>query len=191
MDMDTIGQREGDNLTAKTFDPTTFPNAGVTVGVGVDLGAQTATGLANMGVPSGIITTLTPYLTLKGSAAVSYLSSHPLTLSSADANTLSSAVLSSYFNAVGLAYSNKSDNFMFTDLPWQAQTVLADLWYNSGNLATSAPGLWTEMANGDWDSAYSNLENNYSNKDHALNQRAIADGDLLKQAIDNCSMPSS
>jgi GH24 family phage-related lysozyme (muramidase) len=189
IDKGVIAKHEGGDLpTAYTLSPTRWPNAGVTVGIGVDLGQQTAAGLSGMGVPQSLIDKLTPYMGLTGTSAQSYLNAHPLTLTSTEDSQLNNAVLSGYFNQLGANFNDAAPNFNLSDLPWQAQTVLADLSYNLGNLATAAPNLWDQMTNGDWSAAYNNLMN-FTNKDDVLKARAQADAALLKQAMDNCTLP--
>lgn len=189
VDKGVIAKHEGGDLTtAYTLSPTKWPNAGVTVGIGVDLGQQTAGGLSGMGVPQALVDKLSPYLGLTGTAAQSYLNAHPLTLTSTEDAALNDAVLSGYFNDLGSKFDDAAPDFNLSDLPWQAQTVLADLSYNLGDLATAAPNLWDQMTNGDWNAAYNNLMN-FTNEDDVLKARAQADGALLKQAIDNCTLP--
>ena len=112
VDKSIIAKHEGGDLpTAYTLSPTKWPNAGVTVGIGVDLGQQTAAGLSGMGVPQGLIDKLTPYLGLTGTSAQSYLNAHPLTLTSTEDSQLNNAVLSGYFNALGTQFDNAAPNF--------------------------------------------------------------------------------
>lgn len=189
VDKSVIAQHEGGDLaTAYTLSPTKWPNAGVTVGIGVDLGQQSAQGLRNMGVSQTLVDKLSPYLGLTGTSAQSYLNAHPLTLTSDEDSQLNNSVLNGYFNAVGAKFDDAAPNFNLSDLPWQAQTVLADLWYNMGDLSSKAPNLWSQMANGDWTGAYNNLMN-FTNRDDVLKNRAQADAALLKQAMDACTLP--
>jgi GH24 family phage-related lysozyme (muramidase) len=189
VDKSIVAKHEGgDHPTAYTLSPTKWPNAGVTVGIGVDLGQQSAAGLSGMGVPQSLIDKLSPYLGLTGTSAQSYLSSHPLTLTSTEDAALNNAVMNGDFNQLGSQFNDAAPNFNLSDLPWQAQTVLADLGYNLGNLAVKAPNLWDQMTNGDWNAAYNNLMN-FTNKDDVLKARAQADAALLKQAMDNCTLP--
>ena len=70
-------------------------------------------------------------------------------------------------------------------MPWQAQTVIADLWYNMGDLRDPkvAHVLWRQVTTGDWEGAYRNLRN-FSQRDPTLAARARRDAKLLRDAID-------
>lgn len=187
VDKTIISKHEGGDLSTAYPPPT--PKSGVTVGIGVDLGQQTATGLANMGVSPSTISVLQPYLGLKDGTASQYLAAHPLTLTSTQDADLNNHVLPSYFNSLGASFDDTAPNFDLSDLPWQAQTVLADLWYNMGNLSAAAPNLWQQMTTGDWNAAYNNLMNFTNDPSSALYQRAQSDAALLKQAMDVGTLP--
>lgn len=189
VDVGVISQHEGGNkLNGYTLSPTKWPNAGVTVGIGVDLGQQSAQGLRNMGVSQALVDKLSGYLGLTGTDAQNYLSAHPLTLTADEASELNGDVLKGYFNDLGSHFDDSAPNFNLSDLPWQAQTVMADLWYNMGDLTKKAPNLWDQMTNGDWNAAYDNLMN-FTSKDDVLKNRAQSDAALLKQAMDACTLP--
>lgn len=195
VDKSIITQREGGDLPkAYTLPPSKWPNAGVTVGIGVDLGAQSSQGLLAMGVPQALVDKLQPFLGLHGTDAVNALnaanaaSGSPFTLTAEEDAQLNNAVLNKYFNSAGSAYDGASAKFDLSQLPWQAQTVLADLWYNMGDLRVAAPNFWQQMTSGDWQGAYNNLMD-FTKKDDRLRERAQADGALLKQAMDACTLP--
>lgn len=191
VDKSIISKHEGGDF--RTAYPPPSSRSGVTIGIGVDLGQQTATGLTNMGVSQGLVDVLMPYLGMTDGTASQYLASHPLTLTQPQDDELNSHVMPSYFSGLGTAYDNaasNSDYWPLSDMPWQAQTVLADLWYNMGDLRHAAPNFWNEMRSGDWDAAYNNLMNFTSNPGDALYKRAQSDAALLKQAMDIGSLPA-
>lgn len=188
IDMAVITQREGnDHPTAYTIPDR--PLAGVTVGIGVDLGAQTQQGLLNMGVSQALVNKLSPYLQLKGTAAINALNAAPLTLTSDEDAQLNNAAFSSYFGAVASAFNSASSGAgstaKFSDYPWQVQTLLADLWYNMGH---GAPNLWQQLRDKDYDAAYNNLMD-FTHIDPDLAARAKKDATLFKQAQDACTLP--
>jgi hypothetical protein len=189
VDLTIIAQHEGGNL-ATAYWP--GGNSGVTIGIGIDLGQQSAAGLAAMGVPDTIIEQLSPYLGLHGISAQNYLRLHPLSLSSSDLDRLNACVTTAYFNNVGAQFNhaNHSGFANFSALPWQAQTVIADLAYNLGNLPTAAPHFWSQVTNGQWTAAAGNLSNFTDPSNTALYQRAQADGKLLQQAIQSGALPN-
>ena len=103
VDISLITQNEGGNILTGYVpidkDGNAIGQSGVTIGIGVDLGQQSASGLAAMGVSPDLIDTLSPYLGLKGDAAIDALDSNPLRIKTAQANQLNSAVMSSYVQA--------------------------------------------------------------------------------------------
>lgn len=189
VDLDVITQHEGGNLSSGYWPG---GNSGVTIGIGIDLGQQSGTGLAAMGVPDRIIEQLSPYLGLHGPAAQNYLQSHPLSLNSSDLTRLNACVTTAYFDNVGAQFNhaNHSGFGNFSALPWQAQTVIADLAYNLGNLPTAAPHFWSQVTNGQWAAAAANLNNFTNPSNTALYQRARADGGILEQAIHSGALPN-
>ena len=116
-----------------------------------------------------------------------------LTLSDADAQTLSTAVQNQYFNATGEAFDNKTTlGVTFSDLPTEAQTAICDLWYNMGNLSSAAKCFWRQVYSGQWQEAIDNLTSKttpFSSSDDRLNERAAADGQLLQNALNAGTLP--
>ncbi len=176
---DTYGQPPGAKTEIK------HSKAGITIGLGVDLGHTNREELKRIGVSQTTIDKLQPYLGRMGEKAVEALAEHKRDardLTPAELSQLNRAVMTSKFNEAGKAYSNASAIANFTDLPWQAQTVIADLWYNRGNLERKAPTFWREVTTGRWEDAVQNLQNLKSG-DHALDNRARRDAEYLRQAL--------
>jgi len=165
-------------------------NAGVTIGAGVDLGSQSASGLASMGVAQNIITTVTPYLGLKGAAASTAVTKNGYpTLSQADATSLSQALLDSTRATVASRFDATSAVAKFDELPAEAQTVIIDVAYPNGPyLSTSAPSFWADVTSGNWSSAVDELNNWYGT--NSSNPRYQGDAALLQSAITAASLPT-
>jgi GH24 family phage-related lysozyme (muramidase) len=185
VDTDFITRNEGGNIR-KGYVPSS--NSGVTVGVGFDLSQKSVADLKGMGLSPDLVSKLTPYLGLKGAGAKSALAKSPLNVTPEEADQINTAAFNSYFNAAGQAFNNSSSVGNFSELPWQAQTVLADLSYNMGSLSKAAPTFWKQMTTGDWQGAYNNLSN-FSKKDKTLAARARRNAVLLKQAMDAGTLP--
>jgi hypothetical protein len=189
INVQTIVAHEGGNILTgyvPANQGVPIDNSGVTVGVGVDLGQQSAQGLLAMGVSQNLVSQLTPYLGQSGAPAQAALLTTPLTLTPAQATELNTAVMSSYFNAAATSFNaaNNSGFANFAALPGAAQTVIADLWYNMGPLPGSAPNFWNQVTNGQWQGAYSNLMNFTNQQAHpALYNRAQQNAAILNQAI--------
>lgn len=197
VNLNVITENEGGNRLTGYFpgDPRKHPNAGVTIGVGVDLGRKDPDELRRMGVPENLIDRFISYFGLTGAAADKAAKS--LRITPQEASRLNHAVMVSNFNAVGSAYNSASSLANFTHLPWQAQTVIADLWYNMGG---GRPGgtrglqntrFWEQVTSGKWQEAYNNLTKFAPNQadDSPLNVRARKDAQLLKQALDAATLP--
>jgi GH24 family phage-related lysozyme (muramidase) len=168
------------------------PGDGYTVGAGINLSAQTSQGLLNMGADPATVNALSSVIGVYppdgGTTAPG------ITLTTAQATSLSDVVMDSYFNTTGQDYSNACTFADFTDLPTQAQTAIADLQYNMGALSAAAPNLWSQVTSGQWQAAINNLEGingqpAFSNQT-ALNNRAIADGKLIQQALTAGTLPT-
>ncbi len=196
---------EGGNKLVPYFpgnNPERYPNAGVTIGKGVDLGQHNAEDLRKMGVPQSLIDKLSPFFQMVGPKAVDarneVLKKDPsFSISEREAEQLNHAVMMSKFNEVGKAYNDASPIANFTDLPWQAQTVIADLWYNMGGgdpEGKSPKGLqktefWEQVTTGKWEDALRNLRDFRGNQ-KTLNDRAKDhDAPLLEQAIAADTLP--
>lgn len=166
---------------------------GYTVGAGVNLSEQTVQGLLDDGVDPSTVDALSSVIGVMppdGSTE-----SPGISISSDAATQLTTAVMNAYFNATGAAYSDDCDFANFTDLPSQAQTAIADLAYNMGPLSSSAPTLWGQITSGNWQGAIDNLTGTngqppFSSQDPTLNNRAIADGQLLQQAQQAGTLPT-
>ena len=199
INLNTITEHEGGNSLSPYFpgDPKVHPNAGVTIGAGVDLGQNSADELRKMGVPQSLIERLDPFLGRRGQDAVDALAlndNRSLRLKLDEASQLNRAVMTSKFNEAGKAYNDNSPIADFTVLPWQAQTVVADLWYNiGGGVPGGTKGLqntdfWKQVTTGKWEDAVRNLQN-FGSQDRTLNQRARNNATILQQAIDAGRLP--
>lgn len=134
-----IGEFEGCRLKGyvpkdKTGD--VLGESGVTIGMGVDLGALDETALDALGLATALNQTLRPYLGLKQGAAVEKLTSAPLQLSADEVDELNAAVQLAQIGTLRLAYDHAvgSDAVRFEDLPEPAQTVIASVKFQWGNI---------------------------------------------------------
>ena len=136
-------------------------NSGVTIGGGVDLAGRTEAELRGWGVPQSVIDILKPYFHYQGSAAQSYLSSHPLTLTQAQANDLTTRAQDAFTRIVATNYNNDSGG-NFYSLPSGAQTAIVSVAYQYGpNLGAPdvTPAFWSQVTSGNWAAAVANLNN--------------------------------
>ena len=165
-------------------------NSGVTIAAGFDLGQHSLDDLRQLNLSEDLTKRLSPYLGLTGKAARDALAKQSVTLSRNEAAEIDDAAFASYFNNAAQTFDQTAGAGEFARLPWQAQTVIADLWYNMGDLsdASVAPVFWKQVTTGDWEGAYRNLRN-FSQKDPRLADRARGDSKLLRDAIDIGTLP--
>lgn len=163
--------------------------SGATIGAGFDLGQYNLAELKRFGFSKELTNKLVPFVGLKAQAAKDALAKSPLSISPAEAKQINELVLRSKMNAAAATFNKMSTGMKFSELPWQAQTVIADLWYNMGELDKAARNFWKQVTTGDWEGAYSNLMH-FAPKHSPLANRAVENAKLLRDAIDIGRLPS-
>ncbi len=108
-----------------------FPNSGVTVASGFDLGHHNVNDLKRLGLSDSDIETLKPLLLLKGDAAERARASYPngFRISQDLADRLDAASMPEAIRNVSRAYDAENPPVRFADLPAPMQTVLADIQF--------------------------------------------------------------
>ncbi len=135
--------------------------SGVTIGTGVDLGQTDAATLGGMGVNSGTVNQLRPYLGQRKAAAVAVLHRLPLTLRQDVADDLDAAMLNHHVAQIS-GYYDRAVGVpgMFSRLPWQAQAVIVSIQYQRGvNSPRKYPNTWKAFVTQDWADAADRLKN--------------------------------
>jgi len=157
-----------------------FPNSGVTIGAGVDLGAKTLADLQSFGMSQQGLNAVANYIGYKGQAAIDREALlGPPVINSIDATTISNG---SYAQNVGqmITQFNASSGTPFDRLPEEAQTVLADMGYQRPNLATY-PNFFSYVTQGQWANAVYELQ--HWRADGTSPQRMLELADRLQRAI--------
>ena len=161
--LDTLMALEAssNNAMIPMKDGSPIANSGTTIGMGIDLGAQTTNSLREMGISDTTITTLTPYLGLKGQAAKTYLDSNPLTLSQEDTTTLNTGATGSYWTNLENDYSARVGRDL-SELDDNQQLSLLSSYYNLGSTgmfgtAGSETNFTTQLENKDYTGAANNM----------------------------------
>ncbi len=164
------------------------PNAegsksGVTIATGFDLGQRTENDLVGLGLDPKLIDRFKPYLGLKQQAARDYLAKHPLSISKAEADSIDTASKDAAVKALVKAYdaavAAQAGLKPFAQLPGEAQTVIASVAFQYGDLKTRTPSFWKYVTQQDWKSAVREL---YNFKD-AYESRRFQEGDLLARQV--------
>lgn len=127
--------------------------SGVTIATGFDLGQRNEADLKKLGLSTGVISKLKPYLGKKGKDAQTALTSKPLTITSAQAKEIDKAVKKSHIKQLKLKYNGAVSvkKKKFDAIPAQAQTVIASVSFQYGvGLAIAAPKFWKQAIAQDW-----------------------------------------
>lgn len=121
-----------------------YPNAGVTISNGVDLGQWSTKDLLAIGVSPALVEKLGPYTkeTLRGTAAEKYVKTHPLTISPAESKHLYEKVFGEILQRFAEHYEkNRTPNAPhFAELPDKLKTVIGSMAFNMGQNFTEVSG---------------------------------------------------
>lgn len=159
--------------------------SGVTVGVGVDLGQQTAPQLRRWGVSDGTMDAIHMYIGLQCGAALRELRNRSLTLTVAQARELTDAEHRGYMDDVVVPWwDRRAPSRDFASLPWQAQAVAFSLVYQCGvrGAERRAPVTLAALRRGDWAKASAALLDRDGWGGEYLGRRA-AEGRLLQELL--------
>ena len=127
--------------------------SGVTIATGFDLGQRNEADLTKLGLSAALIVKLKPYLGKTGKDAADALTAQSLTISAAEAEEIDKAVKAGEVDKLKVRYLAALDNKTKTDffaLPAEAQTVIASVSFQYGDLSTRAPKFWKAVAAQDW-----------------------------------------
>jgi hypothetical protein len=161
VDYNFISAREGGSKTVGYVPAASASVSGVTIATGFDLGARNENDLRKLNLSAVIVTKLKPYLGLKGIAAQNLLKTKPLILSATECNYIDKEVISNSIKSLVNAYDAalKPKHIKFYQLPTEAQTAIASVAYQYGNLNIKTPKFWKEVVDQDWGSAVKTLNN--------------------------------
>lgn len=166
IDWDFIQEREARREDAY-IDPR-FPEAGVTIGVGFDLGQWELSDIKAAGLSANSIAGLAPFMGLKGTAAAAALREAKRSRGGADI-VISDREIDLLKNhgrrhIIGLLRARFDANRApdvppFDQLPAEAQTVLASVaWQYGPALPVRTPRFWAHLTSGDFAAAVRELE---------------------------------
>lgn len=162
IDYPFISEREGGCATKGYVPAAQASRSGVTIATGFDVGARNESDLKKLGLSFETIKKLKPYLGTKGVSAKNLLEKSPLTLSLEQAQSIDLAVKKDAVDQLALRYLSSAhnvDKVDFFSLPAQAQTAIASVSFQYGNLSVSAPKFWKAASSQDWKEAAKILRN--------------------------------
>ena len=169
----------------------------VTIGMGINLTAQSAQGLLNMGVPQNLVDVLAPLL---GTSGLAYYSSHysqsnPFSLNNTELGTLDGAFENYFYNKVANAWNNSSvvqnDHVTFNLLPWGIKTALLDAAWNDGPGGLFDSKDWTDALSQNWIAVANDFQSTASKLSGSQRTRRIQDAeDIINNILAHLAPPS-
>jgi GH24 family phage-related lysozyme (muramidase) len=153
IDHQFISDREGGSRTTGYVPASGTSNSGVTVATGFDLGARNVNDLNGLALDTALVTKLKPYLGKAKKDAEDALKAAPLTISADEAEAIDKAVRQKAVLALKSKYLAAAGNTQktdFFDLAAEAQTAIASVSFQYGDLATKTPKFWAAVTAQDW-----------------------------------------
>lgn len=154
IDWGLISQLEGGaQLEGYVPDPT-GSQSGVTIATGFDIGQRSEAELENLfGADNPLVELLSPYTEMTRQEAVDFLAENPLSITAEQAAEIDAAakadaladLVADYNGAVG------PNGTQFAELPAAAQTVIASVAFQYGDLPTATPSFWNDAVTQDWE----------------------------------------
>lgn len=131
--------------------------SGVTIATGFDLGQYSISQL-QMAFSHDLYRKIYRFIGLKGQAALTELDKSPLTITRDEADDLDAFSHSKTVEHLSREYLRDS-GVSFESLPDEAQTVLASVAFQYGNVDTRCPKFWCACIKQDWSQAIAELRN--------------------------------
>ena len=115
-----------------------------------------------LGLPHSLIEQLVPYLGAKRQEARKLLRDKPLRITLGDALLIDKAFKQKFVKQLAADYGASLHNrrkAAFFDLPAEAQTVIASVAFQYGDLPDAAPRFWKAVCAQEWRNAIAELRN--------------------------------
>ena len=156
-----LSELEGGSVTKGYVPAAGVSKSGVTIGTGFDLGQRNETDLKTLGLSSALIAILKPYLGKQAKDAQAVLDKTPLSITFDQAAGIDKAVKKAHIDLIKQNYNAVAENKKtFTDLPAEAQTVIASVSFQYGAiLGARAPKFWNAAKIQDWKECIKVLNN--------------------------------
>ena len=164
---------ENQGYVPKDQDGKVLGKSGVTIASGFDLGQRKNADLK--GLPGDLIKKLQPYLGLKGQDALK-LNAKDLNLSDDEVAIVNKFAKNDSLEKLSSSFMKETGESYYS-IPKEAQTVVASVAFQYGDLKTRTPKFWKAVTNGKWNDAIKELENFGDKYDKRRNKEA----DLLRK----------
>ena len=181
IDWKFIANEEGEMILKGYVPLPDKSKSGVTIASGFDLGQHNEYDLKGLKLSADLTKKVKPYLLLKKKDAVDFLAKNPLTITEAEASEIDTALKKKLVPQLKNRYLNSSYNKTktnFDDLPGQAQTVIASLSFQYGDLNSTRQTFWEAVSKQDWAEAVKILRSYTDYK-----PRRGREADLLDQLV--------
>jgi len=174
IDFSFISALEGGQLLKAYVPASSISQSGVTVATGFDLGARDEADLGRLNFPADLIVKLHPYLGLKKEDAVNKLEQQPLIISQQDADIIDKAAKADATEFIVNHYDSAlaPGKLKFAELSAEAQTVIASVSYQYGDLSRRTPMFWAAVTAQDWEKTIDILKDFQDNYPTRRNKEA-------------------
>ena len=184
LDWSFISLLEGGQVLDGYVPAATNSQSGVTIATGFDIGQRSVKDLQALGFPPNLVTQLATYTGLRGPKAVAKLKAFPLHITAIHATLIDKAVKSAEVTNLETAYDKDTKTGVkFSQLPREAQTVIASVTFQHGKLRGAAPKFWSYVIRQDWGHAIKELRN-FGDK---FRTRRNKEADLLEKIPTNAT----
>ena len=164
-------------------------HSGVTIGAGVDLGSKSRASFPS--VSSELVDKVVPYFGLIKSDAACAAIERPLTLTEAEANTLTEAIRNVTVKDISRRYDQDKDKkaLEFKSLPRGTRTAIVSVWYQFGNPRRFAK-FWSFVKKNDRKNAIKELRTFYKNPKKQTKgdlKRRNNEADIIEATLAKCN----
>ena len=189
VDFAFISQLEGGQLLEGYVPDPGGSQSGVTVATGFDLGSRNTQSLQNLGLPTPLVNKLAKYCGKTRFIAEQFLFRNPLTITAQEAALIDAASKSSAINALIGRYDRalpaRSSLPRFEQLPGEAQTVIASVAFQYGDLPSRTPKFWKTVTEQRWQAAVAELRD----FGDSYQPRRLKEANLLSQVVSGSRPP--
>lgn len=157
IDFDFIGELEGGQALQGYVPDAKNSKSGVTIATGFDIGQRSVSELRSV-FDCELYSKLCAYSGLVGTKAQLILDKYPLSITRQEADQVDEYSHRQSIANVTKMY-NRQSNVSFDELPSVAQTVIASVAFQYGDLSRKCPKFWDVCVNQNWQGAYNELIN--------------------------------
>lgn len=169
-------REEGVRNKSYTLDSGKYPESGVTVATGLDIGQWTEKGLKTLGMPEPLLERMRPYIGKKGKAAEELHGQQGgFELTDQEVRLVDTLLKADALRAINTDLLEKTGKLM-DDFPLEAQQVMVSMYHNFGAKVFKY-GTWKELVDGNYGEAARRLRNTAEWK--SLHERRAREADVL------------